>query len=180
MNYANVEGNARAWLSIDASYERCYLSMGEILMLKTPARVTSQLNGWAYVAAGQAGGALHIMAMLQAYQADLLKVLDDGQGLFPEAVTELCQTTDLALWAPKQTAATVGLSTVAIVTTERRLWVNLADIGEKEKHFLLEAPVSPSVLFGTSFEAVVESFRECRVQSAAFNRFILCRPRSAP
>lgn len=47
-----------------------YLSMGYTLMLKTlalstkPLRVTLQLNGRAYVAAGQAGGALHTMATL--------------------------------------------------------------------------------------------------------------------
>ncbi|XP_048037438.1 DLA class I histocompatibility antigen, A9/A9 alpha chain-like [Megalobrama amblycephala] len=40
----------------------------------------------AHVAAGQAGAALHTMAVLQAYQADLLKDLDQGQGLSPEAV----------------------------------------------------------------------------------------------
>ncbi len=43
----------------------------------------------AYAAAGQAGAALHTMSVLQAYQADLLKVLDQGKGLPPEAVTEL-------------------------------------------------------------------------------------------
>lgn len=62
-----------------------------------PFRKTSKLNGRVYVAAGQACGALHTMAVLQAYQANLLKDLDDGNGLSPEAVTELCCTTDLVL-----------------------------------------------------------------------------------
>ncbi len=57
-----------------------YLSMGETSKLKTPTlpskplRMTSMLNGRAYVAAGPADGALHMTAVLQAYQADLLKV----------------------------------------------------------------------------------------------------------
>ncbi len=42
------------------------------------------------------------------------------------------------------------------------------DIGEKEKRFLLDAPVSPSELFGTSVETVVEKFREAKARSAAF------------
>ncbi len=46
------------------------------------------------------------MAVLQAYQADLLKDLDQGRGLPPEAVEELRRTTDLDLSATKQTAAT--------------------------------------------------------------------------
>lgn len=55
----------------------------------------------------QASGALHIMAELQAYQADLLKDLDQGQGLSHEAVAELRRTTDLALRANKQIDALV-------------------------------------------------------------------------
>ncbi len=46
---------------------------------------------------------------------------------------------------------------------------NLADIGKKEKGFLLDAPVSPSELFGTSVETVVEKFREAKARSAASN-----------
>lgn len=127
------------------------------------------------MAAGQAGGALHTMAVLQVYQADLLKDLDDGKGLSPEAVTELPRATDLALWATTQTAAAIGCAMAAMAATERHLWKNLANIREKEN-----APVSPSELFGTSVEAVVDKFRKARAQSAAYKRLIPRRPRSAP
>lgn len=55
-----------------------YHSVGEAAAFKTLSllRVTSRQNGRAYAAAGQAGAALHTMAMVQAYQADLLKDLD--------------------------------------------------------------------------------------------------------
>ncbi len=119
----------------------------------------------------------HTMSVLQAYQADLLKDLDQGQGLPPEAVTELCRTTDLALRATKQTAAAIGRSMVA---TERHLWMNLVDIVEKEKRFLLDAPVSPSELFGTSVETVDKKFMEAKVRSAAFKSCLPCRSRSEP
>ncbi len=59
-----------------------------------------------------------------------------------------------------------------MVVTEKHLWVNLADLERKEKGFLLDAPVSPSELFGTSVETVVEKFREPRARSAAFKTFI--------
>lgn len=77
--------------------------MGEVSSLKAPImpskplRTTSHLKGRAYAAAGQAGGALHTMVVLLAYQADLLKDLDQGQGLSLEEVAELCHTTDLAV-----------------------------------------------------------------------------------
>ncbi len=117
---------------------------------------------------------------MQAYQADLLKDLDQGQGLPPEAVTELRRTTDLSLRATKQTAAAIGRSMAAMVATERHLWMNLSDIGEKEKRFLLDAPVSPSELFGTSVETVVKKFKEAKVRSAAFKSCITRRSRSEP
>ncbi len=163
-----------------------YLSMGDTASLKVPSlpfkslQDTLRLNGRAYAAAGQAVASLHTMAVLQAYQADLLKDLDDGQGLSPDEVAELRRTMDLALRATKQAATAMGRSMAAMVVTERHLWVNLADLEKKEKGFLLDAPVSPSELFGTSVETVVEKFKEARACSAAFETFIPRRPRSEP
>lgn len=57
-----------------------------------------------YTAAVQASWALYKMAVLQAYQTDLLKDLDQSKRLSPEAVLELCRATDLALRSTKQTA----------------------------------------------------------------------------
>ncbi|CAM4467978.1 unnamed protein product [Leuciscus chuanchicus] len=114
-----------------------YLVSGQTSTLRAPTlpskplKTSSRLNGRANTAAGQAGAALHTLAVLQAYQADLLRDLDQGTGLSPEAVTELCRTTDLALRATKQSAAAIGRSMAAMVVTERHLWLNLADIGEK-------------------------------------------------
>ncbi len=111
-----------------------YLSMGKTTSLKVPSlpskplQDTSRLNGKAYAAAGQAVASLHTMAVLQAYQADLLKDLDNGQGLSPDEVAELRRTTDLALRATKQAATAMDRSMAAMVVTERHLWVNLADL----------------------------------------------------
>ncbi|KAL0158365.1 hypothetical protein M9458_046441, partial [Cirrhinus mrigala] len=188
-NYANIEGMCEHGYQKMPPVEETlasYLSVGKASSLKTtslpsiPLQVTSHLNGRAYAAAGQAVGALHTMAVLQAYQADLLKDLDKGQGLFPDEVAELRHTTDLALRATKQAATAMGRSMGAMVVTERHLWVNLADLGKKERGFLLDAPVSPSELFGTSVETVVEKFREAKARSAAFKTFIPCRSRSEP
>lgn len=97
-----------------------------------------------------ANGALHSMAVLQAYQVDLLRDLDQGQGLSPEAVRKLRRTTDLAIRATNQPATAIGH--LMLVMTEKHHWLNLVDTGEKEKNFLLDASVSPSELFGTSLE----------------------------
>lgn len=42
----------------------------------------------------------------------------------------------------------------AMVVTERHLWLNLVDIKEKEKNFLLDMPVLPSELSDMSVEIV--------------------------
>ncbi len=56
------------------------------LLPSKPCRTTSALIGKSYIAAGQAGMALYTMAILQAYQADVLNEMDEGTGLTPEAV----------------------------------------------------------------------------------------------
>lgn len=79
-NYANIEGMHDCWYVSMSPVEETfvsYLSLGETPTLKAPTlpskplKTTLPLNGRAYVAAGQAGAALHTMAVLQAYQADL-------------------------------------------------------------------------------------------------------------
>lgn len=59
--------------------------------------------------------AVHRMNVLQG---DLLKDLDQRQGLSPEVVAELHRTTD---WATKQTDTAIGHSMAAMVDTERNL-----------------------------------------------------------
>ncbi len=113
----------------------------------------------------------------QAYQADVLKEMDEGTGLTPEAVKELRRATDLALRATKHTARAVGRSMAALVAAERHLWLNLTEIREKEKTFLMDAPISQSGLFGEAVSAVVDKFRSAKTQSAALNQFMPRRAR---
>ncbi len=147
------------------------------LLPSKPCRTTSALIRKSYIAAGQAGMALHTMAILQAYQADVLKEMDEGTGLTPEAVKELRRATDLALRATKHTARAVGRSMAASVAAERHLWLNLTEIREKEKTFLMDAPISQSGLFGEAVSAVVDKFRSAKTQSAALNQFMPRRAR---
>ncbi len=147
------------------------------LLPTKPCRTTSALIGKSYIAAGQAGMALHTMAILQAYQADVLKEMDEGTGLTPEAVKELRRATDLALRATKHTVHAVGHSMVGSVAAERHLWLNLTEIREKEKVFLLDAPISHSGLFGEAVSCVVEKFRSAKTQSADLKQFMPRRTR---
>ncbi len=64
------------------------------LLPSKPNRTNSALIGKSYMAAGQADAALHTMAILQAYQAEVLKEMDEGDNMTPEAVKELHWATD--------------------------------------------------------------------------------------
>ncbi len=134
-------------------------------------RTISALIGKSYIAAGQAGAALHTMAILQIYQAEVLKEMDEGDVVTPEDVKELRRATDLDLCATKHTARAVGHSMAGLVTAERHLWLNLT---EKEKAFLLDAPISGFGLIGDTVNAVVNKFRAAKTQSASFNSFAVC------
>lgn len=89
-----------------------------------------------------------------------------------DAIKKLRRATDLSLRATKETAHAIGPSMAALVATERHLWLNLSDIKEKDKAFLLVALLPPSGLFGNAVSLVVKRFQEAKRQSAEFKKFI--------
>ncbi|KAL0187634.1 hypothetical protein M9458_014733, partial [Cirrhinus mrigala] len=176
--YGNVVGlDERAYKAMPRVEQTLasYLSPGEASSLKAPTlpskplRTTSALLGKGYTSAGQAGACLHTMSLLQAYQADLLKELAEGEKVDLE---ELRKTADLALRATKETARAVGRSMAAMVAAERHLWLTLSDMKEKDRVFLLDAPLESSGLFGDAVDSVVNRYQEARKQAAAFQKFL--------
>ncbi len=155
-----------------------YLSPGVASSLKAPVlpskplRTTSALVGKGYAAAGQAGACLHTMSVLQAYQADLLKELDEGEQIKSDDIVELRRTADLALHATKETARAIGRCMAALVAAERHLWLTLSDMKDKDRVFLMDTPLAPSGLFGNAINSVVDRYQEARKQGAAFQRFL--------
>ncbi len=63
------------------------------------------------------------------------------------------------------------------MAAECHLWLNLTEIREKEKVFLLDAPISHSGLFGEAVSSVVEKFHFAKTQSAALKQFMPRRTR---
>ncbi len=155
-----------------------YLSPSVASSLKAPVLpskplcTTSALVGKGYTAAGQAGACLHTMSVLQAYQADLLKELDEGKQIKSDDIVELRRTADLALRATKETARAIGRSMAALVAAERHLWLTLSGMKDKDRVFRMDAPLAPSGLFGDTVNSVVDRPQEARKQAAAFQRFL--------
>lgn len=181
LDFSNVLGAAERGYGTMPRVEEAlasYLSPEAASSLKAPVlpskpcRDTSSLVGRAYMVAGRAGSCLHTMAVLQAYQADLLKELDEGEGPSPSDILELRKATDLSLRITKEMARAIGRSMAGMVCVERHLWLNLSGMKEKEKYFLLDSPISPPGLFGGAVGTVVERFQEVKKQSAAFHQYL--------
>ncbi len=119
-------------------------------------------------------------AMQRHHQADLLQDMAQRGAPTQEEMMELRRATDLSLRVTKETARAVGRSMSALVATERHLWLNLPDIREKDRRFLLDAPVSTTGLFGDTVNSVVDRFRHVKTQDEAFRRYFPRRagPRS--
>ncbi len=79
------------------------------------------------------------MAVLQAYQADLLKKLDEGEEVKSVDISELRRTADLSLRTTKETARAIGRSMAA----ERLLWLTLSEMKEKDRVFLMDIAFWP-------------------------------------
>ncbi len=133
-----------------------------------PCRATENLAGKAFYAAGQTASALHVMAILQVYQAKLLKALDED-GPDPEVFKELRRATDLALRATKVTARAIGRNMGNLVVLDRHLWLTLNELKDSEKTAL---PVNPSGLLGVAVETFTERFFEAQKQSKAIRHFL--------
>ncbi|KAL0167364.1 hypothetical protein M9458_039208, partial [Cirrhinus mrigala] len=178
-NYGHVGGldergyRAMPWVEQTLA---SYLSPAAASSLKAPVlpskplRVTSALVGKGYAAAGQAGACLHTMSVLQAYQADLLKELDEGAEISDCDISELRRTADLSLRATKETARAIGRSMASLVAAERHLWKRTGSSSWTPRF-------PPSGLFGDAVNAVIDRYQEARKQAAAFQRFL---PRRRP
>ncbi len=83
-----MEETLASYLSPDSSS-----SIKSPVLPTKPVGITSALVGKAYSAAGQAAACLYMMSLLQAYQAELLIDLDDGEGFSLNTVCELHRAT---------------------------------------------------------------------------------------
>ncbi|KAL0168330.1 hypothetical protein M9458_036552, partial [Cirrhinus mrigala] len=141
-------------------------------------KFSSALVAKAYVASGQAASALHAMAILQVYQAKVLKDLHEGVP-DPELLHELRSATDYALRAMKVMAQALGRAMSTMVVQERHLWLNLAEMRDAEKARFLDAPISQTGLFGETVEEFAQQFSTVKQQTEAIKHILPRRAASA-
>lgn len=89
-----------------------------------------------------------------------------------DMIQELRQSADLAFRATRETAKSIGRSMAALVAIKRHLWLNLTDIKDKDKSFVLDVPLNPSSLFGDAISSVTERFMAAKKQTTALQQFL--------
>ncbi|KAI2665750.1 hypothetical protein H4Q32_022839 [Labeo rohita] len=141
-------------------------------------KFSSTLVAKVYAGSGQAASALHAMAILQVYQAKVLKDLHEGVP-DPELLHELRSATDYALRATKVTAQALGRAMSTMVVQERHLWLNLAEMRDAEKARFLDAPISQAGLFGETVEEFAQQFSTVKQQTEAIKHILPRRAESA-
>ncbi|KAL0170996.1 hypothetical protein M9458_035592, partial [Cirrhinus mrigala] len=134
-------------------------------------KFSSALVAKAYTASGQAASAPHAMAILQVYQAKVLKDLHEGVP-DPELLQELRSVTDYALRATKVTAQALGRAMSTMVVQERHLWLNLAEMRDAEKVRFLDASIPQAGLFGKTVEEVAQQFSTVKKQTEAIKHIL--------
>ncbi len=131
---------------------------------------TSALAGHAYSAAGQAASALHLMAVLQVFQAKMLA--NEEAGLDSASLRDLRSATYLALSATKDTTQAIGRSMSSLTVLERHLWLTMPEMKEEDKFPFLDAPISSGSLFGPAMEGFAERFTEAQKSSQAMRHYL--------
>lgn len=84
-------------------------------------------------------------------------------------IRDLRAAMDPTLMATKCSAQAIGRSMGFMVVLNRYLWLTLADLKDADRKMLLNAPVTPSGLFGDAVESVTERFSEMQKRAKAMS-----------
>lgn len=134
-------------------------------------RTMSALTSKSFSADGQAASALHIMAVLQVYQAQLLRDMDKSV-LDPADFKKLRSATHLALHATKATAQAIRHAMASLEVLKRHLWLNLTEIKDADRTALLDSPIFHSGLFGFAVDGFAKRFIAAQKSSEAMHHFL--------
>lgn len=134
----------------------------DLSLLSKHCRLTTHLSDKAYTSAGEAASVLHKIAVLQVFQVKLLQSLDSGI-INGDAVKDLLVATDFALMAAKRSALAIGRSMGFMVVLHWHQWLILVDLKNSDRKTLLNAPITPSSLFGDTVESSAEHFSEAQM-----------------
>ncbi len=71
--------------------------------------------------------------------------------------------------ATKRAAQAIGRTMGFMVVQQRHLWLTLADLKDADRKVLLNAPITPSGLFGDAVQLIIERFAEAQKRAKAMS-----------
>ncbi|KAI7814652.1 hypothetical protein IRJ41_023079 [Triplophysa rosa] len=116
-----------------------------------PCRFSFKQLGRVYGEQARTARALSAMSLLQTYQAICLGELSEAMsaGMPCDALMgEVRSTANYILRATRGVLGSLGHAMASTVVAQRHLWLTLANLPERDQSAFLNAPFSPSGLFG--------------------------------
>ncbi len=137
-------------------------------------RFQSSMMERTYKAISLSVRALNATSMLTAYQAEL----QDEASTMPGQThwEEICVITDLFLRLQRCTVQAAGKAMATMVIQERGRWLNLANLSDREKEAILDAPV---VAEGIFVSALTLMQKRCEEKKRDDEDLQVCMPRKA-
>lgn len=135
-------------------------------------RFQSSMTERAYKAVALSVRAMNAISLLTAYQAEL----QDEVSATPSQTQweEICVVTDLSLRLQRCAVQAAGKAMATMVIQERGRWLNLANLSDREKEAILDAPVVAEGIFGS---ALTRMQKRCEEKKRDDEALQLCMPR---
>lgn len=135
-------------------------------------RLQASLSERAYKAVALSARALNVISILTAYQAEMQEEMttNPGQGHWDE----ICVITDLSLRLQRCAVQAAGRAMATLVVQERARWLNLANLSDREKAAIMDAPIVPDGIFGS---ALAHMQKRCEEKKRDDEALQLCLPR---
>ena len=135
-------------------------------------RLQSSLSERAYKAVALSARALNVISILTAYQAEIQEEMTANPG--PTKWDEICVITDLSLRLQRCAVQAAGRAMATMVVQERARWLNLANLSDREKEAIMDAPIVSDGVFGT---ALAHMQKRCEEKKRDDEALQLCLPR---
>ncbi|KAK5915876.1 hypothetical protein CesoFtcFv8_001428 [Champsocephalus esox] len=110
--------------------------------------------------------------MLTAYQAELCEDLSSNPG--PATLDEIAVVTDICLRVQRCAVQATGKVMGIMVVQERARWLNLTNLPDQEKEDVLDMPIVPEGIFGSTLASIQ---RKCESKKKEDEALHLCLPR---
>ncbi|KAI7808150.1 hypothetical protein IRJ41_018123 [Triplophysa rosa] len=141
-------------------------------------RFQSNMTDRAYKAVALSVRALNAISLLTAYQAELQDEVSATPG--QAQWDEICVVMDLSLRLQRCAVQAAGKAMATMVIQEWGRWLNLANLSNREKETIVDAPVVSEGVFGSALTQMQKRCEEKKRDDEALQLCLPRKPQSSP